>query len=153
MADHEKRIAQVDKNVLNVECRKDAIGYFAKKYDVKSNKQQKSVSSTLLNALESVVMKRNNKVFNAGSLSVLVDDMNSRSRDKSDRKDNKEYTIMKQLRKKGLLHHEKLSKQNADKERDRSTFLRFMNQGESSYSQRQFEEQKARLNRCEVNGS
>ena len=95
MADHEKRIAQVDKNVLNVECRKDAIGYFAKKYDVKSNKQKKDVSSTLLNALESVVMKRNNKVFNAGSLSVLVDDMNSRSRDKSDRKDNKEYTIMK----------------------------------------------------------
>ena len=38
MADHEKRIAQVDKNVLNVQCRKDAIGYFAKKFDLKSKK-------------------------------------------------------------------------------------------------------------------
>lgn len=39
MADHEKRIAQVDKNVLNVQCRKEAIGYFAKKFDQKSKKE------------------------------------------------------------------------------------------------------------------
>ena len=36
MADHEKRIARVDKNVLNVQTRKDAIGYFANKFDHQS---------------------------------------------------------------------------------------------------------------------
>ena len=34
-ANHEKNIARVDKNVLNVQSRKDAIGYFAKKFEDK----------------------------------------------------------------------------------------------------------------------
>ena len=44
IAEHEKRIARVDKNVLNVQSRKEAIDYFAKKFE--SKKYSKLVNSS-----------------------------------------------------------------------------------------------------------
>jgi len=58
MAEHEKRIALVDKNVLNAQTRQDAIGYFARKFDRQGHRKNSLAGSKDYDKNIVVVSKR-----------------------------------------------------------------------------------------------